>query len=102
MSVAQRFPPKDDRKPFRAEPITPMNPHPASMRRHPLVRFLACVRPQLTLVIGAALMGVGKFTLPLAFPFAFKYVVDVLLVAQPKPDHIDRIVDSWCTAIARL
>src|SRR5271167_2644545 len=79
-----------------------MDPKPASFRQQPLVRFLACVRPQLRLVVLAALMGVGKFTLPLAFPFAFKYVVDVLLVAQPKPDHIDRIVDGWCTAVARL
>jgi ATP-binding cassette, subfamily B, putative efflux pump len=79
-----------------------MDSHPASPRRHPLFRFLACVRPQLALVISAALMGVGKFTLPLAFPFAFKYVVDVLLITQPKPDHIDRIVDGWCIAVARL
>lgn len=79
-----------------------MHPHLASFRRHPLVRFLACVRPQLKLVIGAALMGVGKFTLPLAFPFAFKYVVDVLLVSQPKPDHIDRIIDEWCAGVAQL
>ena len=79
-----------------------MDSHPASPSHHPLIRFLACVRPQLTLVISAALMGVGKFTLPLAFPFAFKYVVDVLLVAQPKPDHIDRIVDGWCVGVAGL
>ena len=65
-----------------------MNPHQASIHHHPLVRFLACVRPQLKLVVGAALMGVGKFTLPLAFPFAFKYVVDVLLQSQPRPDRI--------------
>ena len=79
-----------------------MDPHLAGFRRHPLVRFLACIRPQLTLVIGAALMGVGKFTLPLAFPFAFKYVVDVLLTAQPKADHIDRIIDGWCAGLARF
>jgi ABC-type multidrug transport system fused ATPase/permease subunit len=79
-----------------------MDSHPTSIRQHPLVRFLACVRPQLKLVISAALMGVGKFTLPLAFPFAFKYVVDMLLVSQPKPDHIDRIVDGWCIGVARM
>jgi ABC-type multidrug transport system fused ATPase/permease subunit len=79
-----------------------MNPHQASIHHHPLVRFLACVRPQLKLVVGAALMGVGKFTLPLAFPFAFKYVVDVLLQSQPRPDRIDAFVDRWCTSIAHL
>lgn len=71
-------------------------------RRRPLVRFLACVRPQTALVTSAALMGVGKFTLPLAFPFAFKYVVDVLLASQPKPDRIDLAIDRWTTAVAGL
>jgi ATP-binding cassette, subfamily B, putative efflux pump len=79
-----------------------MDSHPSSTHRHPLIRFIACVRPQLALVISAALMGVGKFTLPLAFPFAFKYVVDVLLVSQPKPDHIDLIIDRWCIGFAHL
>ena len=79
-----------------------MNSNPGSFRNHPLVRFLACVRPQLKLVFSAALMGVGKFTLPLAFPFAFKYVVDVLLASQPKPDRIDLIIDRWCTSVANL
>src|SRR5690242_18168976 len=55
-----------------------MDSHLDRTSRQPLVRFLGCVRPQLKLVVLAALMGVGKFTLPLAFPFAFKYVVDVL------------------------
>src|SRR5882724_7524654 len=79
-----------------------MDPHPVSFRRQPLVRFLACVRPQLKLVVLAALMGVGKFTLPLAFPFAFKYVVDVLVASTPKADRVDRIIDDWCTGIASL
>jgi ATP-binding cassette, subfamily B, putative efflux pump len=79
-----------------------MESHLANIRRHPLVRFLACVRPQLTLVVSAALMGVGKFTLPLAFPFAFKYVVDVLLAAHPKPDRVDSIIDGWCVGVAHL
>ncbi len=79
-----------------------MDSKPASFYRRPLVRFLACVRPQLKLVVSAALMGVGKFTLPLAFPFAFKYVVDVLLSSQPKPDHIDRVIDGWCVSVAHL
>ena len=79
-----------------------MDPHPVSFRRQPLVRFLACVRPQLKLVVAAALMGVGKFTLPLAFPFAFKYVVDVLLSSPPKADRVDRIIDGWCSGVASL
>ena len=93
---------KDDRNHFKQYLIIHMDSHPGSNRRHPLIRFLACIRPQLTLVISAALMGVGKFTLPLAFPFAFKYVIDVLLPSHPQPDHIDRIIDGWCTGVARL
>src|SRR3984885_6671512 len=77
-----------------------MDPIPVSFRQQPLIRFLACVRPQLRLVVLAALMGVGKFTLPLAFPFAFKYVVDVLVAANPKADHIDRIIALWCPVVA--
>ncbi len=77
-----------------------MDPKPDSFRRQPLIRFLACVRPQLKLVVLAALMGVGKFTLPLAFPFAFKYVVDVLLASQPNADRMDRVIDHWCIGVA--
>ncbi len=66
-------------------------------KKSPLIRFLSLVRPQLKLVIGAALMGVGKFTLPLVFPLAFKYVIDVLLVARPRLDRINLLIDGWCT-----
>ena len=45
-------------------------------------------------------MGVLKFTLPLAFPLAFKYVFDVLLVPQPRMERVNRIIDQWCAAIA--
>jgi ABC-type multidrug transport system fused ATPase/permease subunit len=68
----------------------------------PLVRFLSFVRPHLKLVTGAALMGIGKFTLPLAFPLAFKYVVDVLLAAQPKLDGINRVIDHWSIRLCDL
>ena len=44
----------------------------------PLARFLAFVRPHMKLALGACLMGVLKFNLPLAFPLAFKYIIDVL------------------------
>jgi ABC-type multidrug transport system fused ATPase/permease subunit len=69
----------------------------AKNSRPPLVRFLGLVGPQLRLVIGAALMGVGKFTLPLLFPLAFKYVIDVLLISRPKLDRINLLLDRWCT-----
>jgi ABC-type multidrug transport system fused ATPase/permease subunit len=66
----------------------------------PAIRFLGFVRPHLRLVFGAALMGIGKFTLPLAFPLAFKYVIDVLLTAQPRLDGINITIDHWCAAVA--
>jgi ATP-binding cassette, subfamily B, putative efflux pump len=62
----------------------------------PLVRFLICVKPNLRFVVGAALMGIGKFTLPLIFPLAFKYVIDVLLTHQAANDKIDRLFDAYC------
>ena len=68
----------------------------------PLLRFLALIRPQLKLVIGAALMGIGKFTLPLVFPLAFKYVVDVLVASRPKSDTINLIIDHWCIRLCHL
>jgi subfamily B ATP-binding cassette protein MsbA len=67
-----------------------------------LVRFLALVRPQLKLVVGAALMGVGKFTLPLAFPLAFKYVIDVLLASQPKNEGVNLVIDHSCVRFCHL
>jgi ATP-binding cassette, subfamily B, putative efflux pump len=66
----------------------------------PLIRFLAFARPHLKLVIGAALMGIGKFTLPLAFPLAFKYVADVLVALQPNLTGINLTIDRWCAALA--
>src|ERR1700751_6065417 len=68
----------------------------------PLVRFLGLARAHLKLVAGAALMGVGKFTLPLAFPLAFKYVVDVLLAAQPRNDGMNTLIDHWSVRLCHL
>src|ERR1700751_4558974 len=68
----------------------------------PLVRFLGLARAHLQLVIGAALMGVGKFTLPLAFPLAFKYVIDVLLAPAQKIGGIDLIIDRWCVGLSNF
>ena len=70
--------------------------------RAPLVRFLSFIRPHFRLVAGAALMGVGKFALPLAFPLTFKYIVDVLLSAHPHLDGLNRTIDGWCIALAHL
>jgi ATP-binding cassette, subfamily B, putative efflux pump len=66
----------------------------------PLFRFLSSVRPHLRLVVGAALMGVGKFTLPLAFPLAFRYVIDVLLTSAHSLNGIDALIDHWCIALS--
>jgi len=65
-----------------------------------LVRFLGYVRPHLWLVAGGSAMGILKFTLPLAFPLAFKYVFDVLLVPQPHLEHFNRMIDRWCSSLA--
>jgi len=67
-----------------------------------LFRFLSYVKPQLRFVVGAALMGVGKFTLPLVFPLAFRYVIDVLVASHPKIDGINRVFDHWCIRAAHL
>ena len=47
-------------------------------------------------------MGVGKFTLPLAFPLAFKYVIDVLLSTPPKLDRLTFMIDWLCAGLARM
>jgi ATP-binding cassette, subfamily B, putative efflux pump len=70
--------------------------------RSPLLRFLSFVKPHLGLVVGAVLTGIGKFTLPLAFPLAFKYVIDVLLSPQSKPDRIDMVINRWCVGLDRV
>jgi ATP-binding cassette, subfamily B, putative efflux pump len=68
----------------------------------PLVRFLSFVKPHMRLVVGAALMGIGKFTLPLAFPLAFKYVIDVLLATRARLDGINLFIDHWCATLAGI
>jgi ATP-binding cassette, subfamily B, putative efflux pump len=66
-----------------------------------LMRFLGYVRPHLWFVAGGSVMGILKFTLPLAFPLAFKYVFDVLLVPQPKLEPVNALIDRWCIALDR-
>jgi subfamily B ATP-binding cassette protein MsbA len=63
---------------------------------------LRCLKPNVRFVAGAALMGIGKFTLPLAFPLAFKYVVDVLVSSQPKLDGFNLTIDGWCAQLAHV
>jgi ATP-binding cassette, subfamily B, putative efflux pump len=75
-------------------------PSQGGVKRSPLFRFLSYVRPHLWLVAGGAFMGVLKFTLPLIFPLAFKYVIDVLLMPQPKLDQYNAMFDRMCTWIA--
>src|SRR5258708_40043555 len=65
-----------------------------------LIRFLGYVRPHLWLVAGGSVMGILKFTLPLAFPLAFKYVFDVFLVPQPRLERVNQMIDRLCTSIA--
>ena len=64
------------------------------------MRFLAYTRPHLGRALGAAAMGIAKFTLPLAYPLGFKYVVDVLLKPVANPDVIDRAMDRWCAGLS--
>jgi ATP-binding cassette, subfamily B, putative efflux pump len=79
-----------------------MNPDQEKFSHSVTSRFLGCIKPHLRLVVGASLMGIGKFTLPLAFPLAFKYVVDVLLTSPAKLDTITRVIDAWCIAFTRF
>jgi ABC-type multidrug transport system fused ATPase/permease subunit len=66
----------------------------------PVFRFLAYVWPHLWLVAGGSAMGILKFGLPLAFPLAFKYVFDVLLVPQRRMEPVNRMIDRWTAAMA--
>ena len=68
----------------------------------PTFRFLGYVRPHLWLVAGGSVMGILKFGLPLAFPLAFKYVFDVLLVPQPRMERVNRLIDGWCVVLGNL
>ena len=68
----------------------------------PTFRFLGYVRPHLLLVAGGSVMGILKFGLPLAFPLAFKYVFDVLLVPQPRMERVNRLIDGWCVVLGNL
>ncbi|MGH7864076.1 MAG: ABC transporter ATP-binding protein, partial [Candidatus Binataceae bacterium] len=70
--------------------------------RAALWRFLAFVRPHIGYVAGGSVMGILKFTLPLAFPLAFKYVFDVLLIPQPHMERVNAFIDGWVIWIDAL
>lgn len=63
---------------------------------------MSYLKPQLGYVGAAAAMGVGKFTLPLVFPLAFRYVVDVLLSSHPRPAGVNYLIDRWCAGGAAM
>jgi ATP-binding cassette, subfamily B, putative efflux pump len=79
-----------------------MEPKAEKISRSVIFRFIQFLRPYLRLVVGAALMGIGKFTLPLAFPLVFKYVIDVLLTSPPKLDRAMRLIDRMCIELSAL
>lgn len=68
--------------------------------RGPLFRFMGYMRPHLGGAMLATIAGILKFVLPLSFPIAFKYIVDVLLAAHPRPDAIDAAINRWCLWLA--
>jgi len=72
----------------------------ADIKNSPLLRFLAFVRPHMNLAVAAAISGIIKFNLPLAFPLAVKYILDVLVVHSHQPTGLNAFVDRWCTSIA--
>jgi ATP-binding cassette, subfamily B, putative efflux pump len=72
----------------------------ADVNRSPLARFLSFVGPHMKLAIAAAIAGIIKFNLPLAFPLAVKYILDVLVVHSHAPTGLNAFIDRWCIAIA--
>jgi ABC-type multidrug transport system fused ATPase/permease subunit len=69
--------------------------------RSALLRFLGYVAPHKWYIVGAALAGILKFVIPLAFPLALKYVADVILARDPAAiaESTNRLVDRWCAAV---
>ncbi len=63
---------------------------------------MSYLKPQMGYVGAAAAMGIGKFTLPLVFPLAFRYVVDVLLSSHLRPDGVNYLIDRWCAGGAAM
>jgi ABC-type multidrug transport system fused ATPase/permease subunit len=76
----------------------------AAARRSPLLRFLSYVAPHKWYIAGAAITGVLKFVIPLAFPLALKYLTDVVLGRDPQAvrESTNRLVEHWCGAVLRV
>jgi ATP-binding cassette, subfamily B, putative efflux pump len=79
-----------------------MNLKPEKISKSVTFRFFRLIGPYTRLVVGAALMGIGKFTLPLFAPLVFKYVIDVLLASPPKFDAVMRMIDHMCITLSGL
>src|SRR5260221_11051094 len=71
------------------------------VRRSSLLRFLAYVAPHTWYIVGAALTGVLKFVIPLAFPLVLKYLTDSVLARDPVAAHesTNRWLDAWCNVV---
>jgi len=83
-----------DAAPAASQPTT------HSHRPSTLLRFLAYVAPHKWYIVGAALTGILKFVIPLAFPLALKYVTDIILARDPAAlnESTNRLLDRWCSA----
>jgi ATP-binding cassette, subfamily B, putative efflux pump len=84
-----------------SEPDPPPQQTTPPGRHSPLFRFLSYVAPHKWYIAGAALAGVLKFGLPLAFPLALKYLTDVVLVRDPAAvnEATNRVLERWCATV---
>jgi ATP-binding cassette, subfamily B, putative efflux pump len=80
----------------------PVPPRTSPSGRHSaLFRFLSYVAPHKWYIAGAALAGVLKFVVPLAFPLVLKYLTDVVLVRDPAAvnEATNRVLERWCATV---
>ena len=76
----------------------------AATRRRSLLRFLSYVTPHRWYIVGAALAGVLKFVVPLAFPLALKDLTDVGLARDPHAvyESTNRVLEGWCVKVLHV
>jgi ABC-type multidrug transport system fused ATPase/permease subunit len=69
-----------------------------------LLRFLRYVAPHKWYIGGAAVAGVLKFVIPLAFPLTLKYLTDVVLSRDPQAvnESTNRVLEAWCTGVLHM
>lgn len=69
--------------------------------RSALLRFLRYVVPHKWYIAGAAISGVFKFVIPLAFPLTLKYLTDVVLARDPTAvgESTNRFLERWCSDV---